>query len=210
MTFFSRRVNLRIAIGVIVLSPLSRVVTYVAVPAFKGKLWMMLHTRLDTIMMGCLLALLIEMNLWPRLRKAACHPVAVIAAVSFLLFAHPPLEERWKGWYSMPAGISLENVAMAVILLYAVFCHESPLGKVLNSRPLRHLGVISYSLYLWQQLFTGPQPPGLPLNVLFIVVCAELSYFLVERPSLRIRDRLEKLLAARGVFAGRSTPATVQ
>ena len=210
MSFFSRRVNLRIAIGVIVLSPLSRVVTYVAVPAFKGKLWMMLHTRLDTIMMGCLLALLIEMNLWPRIRKAACHPVAVIAAVSFLLFAHPPLEERWKGWYSMPAGISLENVAMAVILLYAVFCHESPLGKVLNSRPLRHLGVISYSLYLWQQLFTGPQPPGLPLNVLFIVVCAELSYFLVERPSLRIRDRLEKLLAARGVFAGRSTPATVQ
>ena len=66
---------------------------------------------------------------------------------------------------------------------------------MLNTRVLRHLGVISYSLYLWQQMFTGEE--GLrffPWNLLAILACAELSYWLVERPALRLRERLENRL----------------
>ncbi len=94
--------------------------------------------------------------------------------------------------YLMTIGFSLENVAIAVILLYAVFRHESLFGKFLNLGPLRHFGVISYGLYLWQQLFTGEHTVLFPLNIVFIVVCAELSFVLVEKPLFRFRDRVEK------------------
>jgi peptidoglycan/LPS O-acetylase OafA/YrhL len=198
MGFFGRRASLSIASGVILLSPFSRVATYYAWPAMRGHTGMMLHTRLDTIMTGCLLALIVDMRLCSRFRQLALHPAAAIAALVFLLAVDPLAELRWKGSYMLPVGFSLENLAIAVILLYVVFRHESPLGKVLNSRLLRHLGIISYSLYLWQQLFTGPYTRSFPLNILWIVACAEVSYLLVERPSFRIRDLVQRWLSAVG------------
>ncbi len=101
--------------------------------------------------------------------------------------------------YLMTIGFSLENVAIAVILLYAVFRHESFLGKFLNLAPVRHFGVISYGLYLWQQLFTGDRTILFPLNIVFIVACAEMSYVLIERPSFRLRDRVERWVTSRQV-----------
>jgi peptidoglycan/LPS O-acetylase OafA/YrhL len=194
MAIFSRRVSLLIAAAVILLSPLSRVATYYAWPTMRFHLDMMLHTHLDTIMMGCLLALLLDMNIWQRAVKLALYPTAPTVAIFFLLFMDPRAELRWKGMYRMTLGYSLENVAIATLLLYVVFRHESLLGRFLNLKVLRHLGIISYSLYLWQQLFTGPYTRFFPLNLVCILCCAELSYLLVERPSFRIRDIVERKL----------------
>jgi peptidoglycan/LPS O-acetylase OafA/YrhL len=192
MIFFSRRANVMIASGVILLSPLSRVATYFAWPAMRGYIPMMLHTRLDPIMVGCLLSLLIDMDVWQKVKKVALHPLTPISGIIFLLSIDPQIERHWKSMYWLTVGISLENVAIAGILFYVVFRHESPLGRILNTGLLRHLGKISYSLYLWQQLFTGPYTQAFPLNILWIVTCAEISYLLVERPSLRIRDFVQQ------------------
>lgn len=194
MAFFGRGVSLSVAAGVILLSPLSRVATYFLWPAMRGHINMMLHTHLDTIMMGCLLSLAIDMNIWQRAMKIALHPAVPIAAIIFLVAVDTRAEQRWKGMYFGTVGISIENVAIAGILLYAVFRDQSLLAKVLNLKLLRHLGAISYSLYLWQQLFTGPPDHLFPLNIVWIVACAEISYLLVERPSFRIRDVVEKHL----------------
>src|ERR1700761_71223 len=101
--------------------------------------------------------------------------------------------------YLMTIGFSLEKVAIAGILLYAGFAPELLLGRLLNLAPVRHFGVISYGLYLWQQLFTGDRTTLFPLNIVFIVACAEMSYLLIERPSFRLRDRIEKWVASRRV-----------
>jgi peptidoglycan/LPS O-acetylase OafA/YrhL len=61
---------------------------------------------------------------------------------------------------------------------------------VLNTPVLRHIGVISYSLYLWQSILTAGAGRFFPFNLVAILVCAELSYWAVERPSQRLRDRL--------------------
>jgi peptidoglycan/LPS O-acetylase OafA/YrhL len=192
MATFSRRANLAIAAGVILLSPLSRLVTYYAWPAMRINMAMMLHTHLDTIMTGCLLALVLDLKIWERFTKLALSPIAPIAAILFLFAIDTPAEQRWRGMYQMTVGITLENVAIAAILLYVVFRHESLLGRFLNTRLLRHVGMISYSLYLWQQLFTGVYSRFLPLNILCILACAELSYWLVEKPSFRVRDFVQR------------------
>jgi peptidoglycan/LPS O-acetylase OafA/YrhL len=196
MATFSRRANLAIAAGVILLSPLSRVVTYYAWPSMRINMAMMLHTHLDTIMTGCLLSLVLDLKIWEKFTKLALSPIAPISAVFFLLAIDTPAEQRWRGMYQMTVGITLENVAIAAILLYVVFRHESLLGRFLNTRLLRHLGMISYSLYLWQQLFTGPYTRFFPLNMLCILACAELSYWLVEKPSFRIRDFVQSRLSS--------------
>lgn len=55
---------------------------------------------------------------------------------------------------------------------------------------VRHLGVISYSLYLWQQLFTGDPAHMRPYVYLWMLIAAELSFWLIEKPVMRLRTRL--------------------
>jgi peptidoglycan/LPS O-acetylase OafA/YrhL len=191
MKSFTLQANVGIASGVILLSPLSRIVTYYAWPSMRGHMAMMLHTHLDAIMTGCLLALIVDLNIWQRFRTFALHSAAPVAAILFLLLVDTPACDRWAGRYLLPVGFSLQNFAVAILLLYCVFRSESFLGKFLNLKILRHLGTISYGLYLWQQAFTGADTRWFPLNVLCIVACAELSFFLVERPSARLRDLIE-------------------
>jgi peptidoglycan/LPS O-acetylase OafA/YrhL len=62
------------------------------------------------------------------------------------------------------------------------------------------VGWLSYSLYLWQQLFLNRAGTAIvtsfPLNLALAIAAALASYYLVERPSLRLRRRIEKRLTA--------------
>jgi peptidoglycan/LPS O-acetylase OafA/YrhL len=67
-------------------------------------------------------------------------------------------------------------------------------------KPVRWIGWISYSLYLWQQLFFGANfvrsPPRLaalrewPINLVALLACAVFSYYLVEKPFIRLGHKL--------------------
>jgi peptidoglycan/LPS O-acetylase OafA/YrhL len=74
--------------------------------------------------------------------------------------------------------------------------------RLLSWKPLRALGVVSYGLYLWQQLFTAPPAllgPHSPFVLYPLILVAPLaSYYLVERPANRLGHRLSHALAARG------------
>jgi peptidoglycan/LPS O-acetylase OafA/YrhL len=73
--------------------------------------------------------------------------------------------------------------------------------------PLRALGKVSYSIYLWQQLFLVTRTPdwGFVRRPGIDLVCAlgvgVAAYFLVERPCLLLKDRI----GARGSVAGGAT-----
>jgi len=76
---------------------------------------------------------------------------------------------------------------------YVIVGFQNPLGKILNQRLVVHLGVLSFSLYLWQQYFINPYNESVlgsfPLNLITALVCAELSYRFVETPFLNLRKR---------------------
>jgi peptidoglycan/LPS O-acetylase OafA/YrhL len=81
--------------------------------------------------------------------------------------------------------------AIALLLLSSME-RKSWFQSLLLSRPVQAIGLTSYALYLWQQLFMGrPEvyfglgrfiPRFLPL----LCVIVPLSWFLVERPSIRL------------------------
>jgi peptidoglycan/LPS O-acetylase OafA/YrhL len=202
------RICLRIAIGAVVLAPVSRVATYFLLPALRGELGEMLHTRIDTIMFGCILALAFDLKVWNLLLAALTRLRFVIPAAVFLVFVEVPLTLRFRGHWSAVAGTSIEGLCCAIVVLYAVRPPQNWFGRLLNFAPVRHIGIISYSIYLWQQMFTGHEPfSSFPWNLTSIFICAELSYFLVEKPSFYGRDRFLKWIGQRRSLDSQTIPS---
>ena len=89
--------------------------------------------------------------------------------------------------------MTVVNVGIALSLLWLVSHPGTRLSRVMNSRVAVFLGAISYSLYLWQQLFLDPgkyaTPLALPLALALAFLAAVASYFLLEKPMLRLRAR---------------------
>jgi len=85
------------------------------------------------------------------------------------------------------------HIATAGLVLHVI---QVPY-PALNWLPVTWLGRISYSLYLWQQLFcSNASLHAGGLLIVPAVVCACLSYYFVEQPMLRLRDRRSRKSSA--------------
>jgi peptidoglycan/LPS O-acetylase OafA/YrhL len=90
------------------------------------------------------------------------------------------------------------NFCLAGLVLHVI---QVPY-RALNWQPVVWLGKISYSLYLWQELFCSNKALHFGyVLVLPTVACACLSYYLVEKPMLRLREKLAEKQSPRQVFA---------
>jgi len=192
---FSRKTSLKIAVFLVAFSPVSRVATYFLAPAYRGHIGMMLHSRIDTIMLGCILALVIDLGILTELLEKIRRSAAIACAALLLLQVENLLGLRFGGYWDLAFGITIQGLCCAVIVIYCMSQTENLLGRFLNHPVMRHIGTISYAIYLWQQMFSLDEPYSqFPFNCVIILACAELSYFLIERPSYSLRDRVLKKL----------------
>lgn len=194
LVLLGKKTSTYLVLAIIALSPVSRCISYLVLPSFRRSEGVMLHTRLDTIMFGCLIALVYEHPAFHRLTARFLQSGLIVVCALFFLAISPLAEARFQAKYSWTVGYTLRGILVSIVLVYAMQNPLSPFGRILNTRVFRHVGVISYSLYLWQQLFTGPNAFWFPLNLMIVLACAEASFFLVERPAFLVRDRLEKKL----------------
>lgn len=198
-----RRKALWIATSLILAAPVIRVFSHLFITGTTGNLQtLMFHFRLDSLMFGCALAIVSRHAKFRAIVERLLHWQGVLIALVFFLFVSGYLMQKLQGYYMFPFGYSLEGIVISYLLLYFVTKHESVGGKILNSKLLVHIGLISYSLYLWQQVFLHPplDAPSLwsasllgrfPLNLIASFVAAEVSYRLVEIPCLAMRHRFE-------------------
>jgi peptidoglycan/LPS O-acetylase OafA/YrhL len=157
-----------------------------------AELWT--FTRLDGIAFGCFLALLAHDALWRHRFDALCARPVVLGLAGITL-----LGSMWMSNVSGKFAVGLAftiNAAAISLLTWAAVCHRhSLIGRLLNSRVLSAIGVGSYSLYLWQQIFLNHDKTGFPYafpqNLAFAGLAACMSYWLIERPFLRLKDRLQ-------------------
>jgi peptidoglycan/LPS O-acetylase OafA/YrhL len=182
------RSGLRTAAAMLLISPLLRTLSLI-VPNWPDNPRYAFECVADAIAVGCLLAGSRE-RLWAwrpyrRLiesRGAEGWPIALLVAAAASV--------GWP-WFGAALGISVVNVVIAFGIDRSVRLPASPLGRVLNCRPAVFIGVLSYSIYLWQQPFLLNAPSlSLPIALLAVAVCATGSYYLIESPSLRLRARL--------------------
>ena len=91
----------------------------------------------------------------------------------------------------------VESALLPLIVVGTVYGTHIRVAGLLESKPMKWIGRLSYSLYLWQQLFSVPEGKSglailqhIPFNTGMIFLCAWLSYRLLERPFIRLGHRL--------------------
>ena len=150
------------------------------------------HTVADSIAIGCVLAgVRSQLEGSARYMRLLATPIIALGLVAVVLGS--TLTERWPAvdMITLPAS----NVAIALLIHWALTHHTSMVGRLLNATPVAYVGTLSYSLYLWQQLFLNPHSTAtycrFPLNIGLAIAAGVASYYLVERPLLRLRERWE-------------------
>jgi peptidoglycan/LPS O-acetylase OafA/YrhL len=170
-----------------------------------GVNWWLLAARCDGFALGGLLAIILADPMAERARKRAIIwssgggalamlLVALLAATGRLLDIGGPITMGVR-----TAVASLGSFALVALLI----CHAGhPLFAFLRSRPLVYLGTISYGIYLYHHPIVLSSRPlsnfiGIsPGPALWTIECAltlgvaALSWHLIERPILRLKDRI--------------------
>lgn len=186
---FKRWHRHRVAIlaAVIVLAPVYSSICYLF--KFPGGGYGTFPSVADNLAFGCLLAILA-----PRIPKisgrAALVMLSVIAFVP-LFAANTRLRTIFMLFILWP----LMHACIAGVIFYVV---HAPY-RFLNCKPVVWLGQISYSLYLWQQPFSFSPRPKPWYMLLVMLSLATASYYFVEQPMLRLRDRRWRETMARFV-----------
>jgi peptidoglycan/LPS O-acetylase OafA/YrhL len=180
-----------VAVALILWCPLARVGSYWLFPAQRGLLQMMLHTGVDSLMAGCAAALILQ-DTRARTCLGRYGSKGAVAAAGWLLLLSPTAGTLIRG-FPVVAGFTLDALAAAWVVAWAHHATGSVATRWLGSGPLPALGAISYSLYLWQQIFFAPtgllQDGWVIVPAIAALAAAWLSYRLVEKPALRLKSR---------------------
>jgi peptidoglycan/LPS O-acetylase OafA/YrhL len=116
----------------------------------------------------------------------------IIALIIFIMFIY--FTENGKlAIISLPFG----NLIISLSILFLIFAYILPSDKlffkVLNNKVVVHIGILSYSIYIWQQLFFVGAFNGFwrtfPYNIPIIYVVALMSYYLWEKQFLKLKNR---------------------
>jgi peptidoglycan/LPS O-acetylase OafA/YrhL len=146
-------------------------------------------TRIDSIMWGVVAALALsrpEVRALVERYLSTIVMLAVVALYGAIVYRYGTRPTFW------------EAMIVPVIIVGTVLRPRSVLGRLLENPIMRWIGRLSYSLYLWEFFFV--YYPGVPItlgvwqkfpvNLIAAVVCAAASYYLVERPLVRLGHRL--------------------
>ncbi len=146
-------------------------------------------TRAHSLLVGCLLALVLERYATlSRPAQRAVQAAGSLAAVSLVVSVYAITDSSSAMYHG---GFLLYAVAVAVVVAAAVQTTWSPLRRALSLRPFRWIGSISYGLYLWHWPAIVILTPGRMHTagnalrfeqVLATFVVASASFYLVERP----------------------------
>ncbi|MGI4862012.1 MAG: acyltransferase family protein [Janthinobacterium lividum] len=128
-------------------------------------------------------------------------PLVAVIVVALLVFFQPFVPELHG---ARGLGYRLLTPAAVALLIVATINRDAS-ARVLNSRILQWLGKISFSLYLWQELFTGKSIYYSPVFHWVMLVTFPLvfplawaSYRFIELPGQRLGRRLTQDVAATG------------
>jgi peptidoglycan/LPS O-acetylase OafA/YrhL len=152
-------------------------------------------------MVGCAAAFLLNSPRWRvRIHSIPVWPTLIFTA--FFIFALEPILIHQSAnhpffshllFLTMP---TIEGLVIAASLLVLIAGKHGTAFWIFNLPLMNHFGRLSYSLYIWQQLFLYPQSAksliALALRMVLIYVVALSSFHFLEQPFLKLRSRLRR------------------
>jgi peptidoglycan/LPS O-acetylase OafA/YrhL len=146
----------------------------------------------DNILFGVVFALaLADKQIGPKLQSILRQKITSFLAI--LVFASTFILAPYVDWKVAFCLLSVRAISVPVMILSTLHNPQTAFGKALELKAVRFVGLISYSLYLWQELFLAWDPnPYLtvvqrfPLNLAMTFLFATLSFYMVEMPLIRV------------------------
>jgi peptidoglycan/LPS O-acetylase OafA/YrhL len=204
LRFGGRKRALQLAAAFLVAAPALRLFYWLFIPAFHDVMDRRFETVADALATGCVLA---GAQNWLReregynafLRSKWFYLVPFVPYLTYVFVGNHP-----RLFYTF--GITIVNIAIAICIDRWVQYPDGLAGTLLNSAPFRWVGLLSYSIYLWQQPFLDAERNAFynrfPWNLLLAAAFSLGSFFLIERPVQKLRARQGSRAVA---IASRST-----
>jgi peptidoglycan/LPS O-acetylase OafA/YrhL len=161
-------------------------------------------THLDVLLVGCALGLVLPVAgarmplAYQRISTGAAF--AALGVIAFVTVVHPYLAV-----FPLDVGYLVIAVATAAMIVRLAVPPETALARrfvgVFSLAPVVWIGAISYGIYLWHVIVFAVYKRAFdihtlheraafaPLLLLTTLGAATLSYYVVEQPFLRLKDR---------------------
>ena len=191
----------KILIGIIVAVNIYRMVMFFGVHVPDSRLHVTFDGRADHLFLGCLVAVLLKRgvlnDVWSAITSRMFMPVLTL----ILLSTSIALGEHFHYVYKYSVGFLLDPFLIAIFLVQVVALGDAWLWKWLNWPVTRYLGRISYPMYLYHGLANDlvlrmlrGRPLWLvaPAAVAGVAAMASVSYFVVEKPFLRLKSKFSR------------------
>ncbi len=162
------------------------------VPLNPSRLWQHTDCRLDSLLTGAAMAMLLRSPAQRSRLQRLLRPPVVWALLLVLAVMTTPA-------YSVATCETAMTLVVPCVLAGTLLQPRSLLSRFLELRPVAWIGRVSYGLYLWNRLLFELQPwPWHPrsavadtlLNVGLLLAVVSLSYYLIELPLMRLGRRL--------------------
>jgi len=181
-----------VALVGIAVAPGVRLATWYGWPELRALTDQMFPCVFDALATGCVLAIARDrLEASPRYRR-------LLDARWFWLIPIACLASRavTRPWFDFGISMTLANLGIAMTIHRCISRPHGAVTAVLEHPLAVRVGVLSYSLYLWQQLFLDRHASSwihaFPQNVILAFAAAALSYLLIETPLLRLSETLRK------------------
>ncbi|WP_368499872.1 acyltransferase family protein [Herbiconiux sp. A18JL235] len=199
----------RICIAIALVVPVWRIVLGLNGAVFD-RLYSATDTRIDSILWGAALALLLNPVMGDRLRRpnrvtrwVAAH-LPLVAGGAAVVVAATSIVPSMA--FELSIADTIQGISLIAIFWFLITRPQSAVGRLFNSRVAVRLGVLSFSIYLLHKIVLALVGPTIdfPLltdsvSLLLSIAAAQLVYWIVERPAVRLRRRIEMALDKRNL-----------
>jgi len=146
---------------------------------------------LDCLAIGCACAaLLYHFPAFFRNMSTSVTAFLFVVSISFVIVpAGLATDIRWLRGALYLFGNSVQAVGCGILLIMAICKPKFLPYRMLNTRALVFVGMISYSMYIWQQPFMHLwlSARSAMAKLCAVVVVAWLSYWIIEKPFNAVR-----------------------
>jgi peptidoglycan/LPS O-acetylase OafA/YrhL len=200
-----RRLNISSLAAALAIAALAvvaaRVVFFAGLHDQTQRLWFATPMRADGLLLGCALGALAFDRPLPRIGSVASAG-ALIGLIAIFVTAD---NQYWA--FSFVGGITIAT-ALSGVLLAATTSGSGLVCRGLALRPLVLIGRVSYGLYLYHaMIFLWIRESTLTTEAQYVVeftltaAVTVLSYVIVERPALRLKERVHLAVSRRAAPA---------
>ena len=193
LVFFFKKQLRWILYSLICYSCVARIIAY-KYPAYNILSLAPFFSYSDSILIGACGGIYFFENNNQKVKRILQKPILQLLSV-FLIALFVYLSGHGKlALISLPFGNTIISISVLFLLLAYATPSENLIYKSLNSKLMVHIGVLSYSVYIWQQFFFVGHLKfvwrNFPYNLVVIYLVSACSYYLLEKPFLNLRKKI--------------------